>query len=156
MITHADHSPEGAVAVIRDSRSDDAPSIAELLDSLGYPSPIADVERRIAAGMDSAGTAIFVAESSSRIVGAISFHCIPLFHANGFLGRITSLVVALDFRQRGIGHSLVLAAEKFAWTHGCTRIEVTSGDHRPDAHAFYEHIGYRCDCRRFIKQSQNV
>jgi hypothetical protein len=41
--------------------------------------------------------------------------------------------------------------EKTTWAHGCIRVEVTSGDHRPDAHAFYERMGYKSDCRRFIK-----
>jgi GNAT superfamily N-acetyltransferase len=47
---------------------------------------------------------------------------------------------------------LVAEAEEFAWNNGCSRIEITSGDHRPDAHAFYEAIGYFQDCRRFIKE----
>lgn len=33
----------------------------------------------------------------------------------------------------------------------CARIEITSGDHRPDAQAFYEATGYFQDCRRFIR-----
>jgi hypothetical protein len=34
------------------------------------------------------------------------------------------------------------AAESFAADHGCVRIEVTSADHRADAHAFYRRRGY--------------
>jgi hypothetical protein len=45
----------------------------------------------------------------------------------------------------------VATAEAFAWAAGCKRIEVTSGDHRPEAHAFYRAIGYVEDERRFIK-----
>ena len=145
-----------SLPVIRRARSDDAFAAAELLAALGYPSPVAHIERRIADCTTSNGTAVFVAESVQRIVGLISFHCIPLFHADGCLGRITSLVVAPDCRQRGIGRLLVAAAEEFAWAHGCIRVEVTSGDHRPDAHAFYEHLGYQLDCRRFIKHDRNA
>jgi GNAT superfamily N-acetyltransferase len=126
--------------------------VAELLVALGYPSTTAQIKRRIAHGAASSDSAVFVAESAHRVVGLLSFHCIPMFHAEGSLGRITSLVVALDYRQRGVGRLLVAAGEKFARAHGCTRIEVTSGDHRADAHAFYEHLGYQFDCRRFIKQ----
>ena len=125
--------------------------MAELLAALGYPSAVAHIERRIADCAASPGTIVFVAECVNRIVGVLSFHCIPLFHADGCLGRITSLIVAPDYRQRGLGRLLVGAAEEFARAHGCARIEVTSGDHRPEAHAFYEHLGYRLDCRRFIK-----
>ena len=151
-----DHRHEATPAVIRRPRRDDAPAVAELLAALGYSSPVALVEQRIAACADSAETAVFVAESGQRVVGVISCHCIPLFHADGSLGRITSLVVAPDYRQRGLGRLLVCAAEEFAWVHGCLRVEVTSGDHRADAHAFYESLGYQLDCRRFIKHSRNT
>lgn len=151
-ITHPNHPP----ALVRDARRDDSHGVAELLAALGYPSTGAQIERRIAGHATSPESAVFVAEAAKRIVGVISFHCIPLFHADGFLGRITSLVVSADYRQRGIGRLLVAAAEEFARTHGCLRVEVTSGDHRPDAHAFYEHLGYRMDCRRFIKHYHNV
>ena len=149
--TNAGDRSGTSLPVIRSARSDDAPRIAELLAVLGYPSPVADVKRRIADCAASALTTVLVAESVGRIVGVISFHCIPLFHADGFLGRITSLVVATDCRQHGVGRLLVSAAEEFAWSHGCVRVEVTSGDHRADAHAFYEKLGYQLDCRRFIK-----
>jgi GNAT superfamily N-acetyltransferase len=147
---------EAEAFVIRRARTDDALAVAELLAALGYPSAVADVRRRIADCAKSPDTTVFIAEAVTRIVGVLSFHCIPLFHARGSLGRITSLVVAPDYRQRGLGRMLVAAAEEFARAHGCTRIEVTSGDHRPDAHAFYEHLGYQLDCRRFIKYDRNA
>jgi GNAT superfamily N-acetyltransferase len=59
--------------------------------------------------------------------------------------------VAPEFKGCGIGKHLVTEAEEFAWENGCARIEITSGEHRADAHAFYEAIGYRQDSRRFIK-----
>jgi predicted N-acetyltransferase YhbS len=138
-------------ATIRRAQRSDASSVAELLTALGYPSSAAQVERRIAESLTSTDTAVFVAESGECAVGLLSFHCIPLFHADGFLGRITSLIVAPKYRERGIGRLLVATAEDFARTHNCIRVEVTSGDHRPDAHIFYERLGYKVDCRRFIK-----
>jgi GNAT superfamily N-acetyltransferase len=156
MSASSDNQGEVVAAVIRRARSADAPAVAELMAALGYPSPVMSVERRIADCVASRDTAVFVAESGDWIVGVLSFHCIPLFHADGSLGRITSLVVAPDHRQRGVGRLLVAAAEDFARTHACARIEVTSGDHRPDAHAFYEHLGYQLDCRRFVKHDGNA
>jgi GNAT superfamily N-acetyltransferase len=76
---------------------------------------------------------------------------IPLMHADGYLGRVTSLVVAESNRRQGLGRLLLSTAEEYAWSNGCSRMEITSGDHRPDTHAFYEHLGYQVDCRRFIR-----
>lgn len=148
--------PTSSLVVVRIASADDAPAVAGLLTALGYPSPVERIERRIADCAASADTAVIVAELAPRVVGVISFHCIPLFHADGALGRITSLVVDPGHRKSGIGRLLVAAAEEFGRAHGCTRFEVTSGDHRPEAHAFYEHLGYQLDCRRFIKHAGDV
>src|SRR5687768_14398831 len=125
----ADNQNEATSAVIRIARPEDAPAAAELLALLGYPSQVTDVERRISGSAISEGTVVFVADSANHVVGLLSFHCIPLFHADEPLGRITSLVVDPDYRQRGIGRLLVAAAEEFAWRCRCIRVEVTSGDH---------------------------
>ena len=147
----AENPLQTSPTTIRRAQCDDAPSIAELLTALGYPSSPAQAERRLGEASASSDSAVFVAEAGQRVLGLLSFHRIPLFHADGFLGRITSLIVAPEHRERGIGRLLVAAAEEFAWAHDCTRMELTSGDHRPEAHAFYEHLGYRVDCRRFLK-----
>lgn len=138
---------------IRPAAEQDAATITALMTVLGYSSPEIDVKRRIAEHAASANSIVLVAESASHVVGVLSFHCAPMFHANGCLGRITSVVINPHHQQQGIGRALVAAAEDFGWAHGCTRIEVTSGDHRADAHAFYERLGYHCDCRRFIKNA---
>jgi GNAT superfamily N-acetyltransferase len=75
----------------------------------------------------------------------------PLLRVEGALGRITALVVSSRFKRHGIGRRLLAEAEGFAWSCGCTRIEITNGEHRTDAHAFYEAIGYKQDSRRFVK-----
>jgi GrpB-like predicted nucleotidyltransferase (UPF0157 family)/GNAT superfamily N-acetyltransferase len=144
----------GDVPIIREARTEDASGLAQLLGELGYPATAEEVQQRIAAHL-LPGTRIFLAESVGRPVGLASFHCIPLIHEDGWLGRITSLVVAESQRGRGLGRRLVAAAEEFAWASGCQRVEVTSGDHRPEAHRFYEHLGYQLDCRRFIRRRPN-
>jgi GNAT superfamily N-acetyltransferase len=60
------------------------------------------------------------------------------------------MLLLLSFSR--FGRRLVTEVEEFAWNNGCAGIEITSGDQRPDAHAFYEAIGYFQDCRSFIKE----
>ena len=141
--------------IIRLVRIDDAAGVSGLLETLGYRSPISAVEARIARYLASPDSIVFVAALELRLVGLASFHRIPLFHADGALGRITSFVVDSSHRKTGIGRSLIAAVEEFAWKHDCVRMEVTSGDHRADAHAFYLRVGYEFDCRRFIKQKRS-
>lgn len=45
-------------------------------------------------------------------------------------------------------------AEQFFVQTDCVKVEVTSGDHRPEAHAFYQALGFKIDERRFIKRYQ--
>jgi ribosomal protein S18 acetylase RimI-like enzyme len=137
---------------IREAAPDDSPAIALLLGELGYPSPDAFVRERLAALASNSSGKVFVAECAGEIAGFLSFHIIPLFHSAAGLGRITTMAVSARFRRRSIGRLLVSAAEELAAASGCERMEVTSGDHRADAHAFYESLGFRCDVRRFIKQ----
>ena len=138
--------------VVRPVAEADAPAISALLNELGYPLNVAQVKNNISLLSASASDAIFVAEAASSVVGVLSFHVMPLFHVVGNLGRISSLVISSQWQRRGVGSKLVEAAEEFGWSHGCQRIEVTSGDHRVDAHEFYQKLGYQTDERRFIKR----
>ena len=137
---------------IRRAELGDAAGIASCLASLGYDTPAALVVDKLSALARSSGDAVLVAvEPSAVIVGVVSIHVLPLFHAPGNLARLTALAVRQDQQGRGVGRALVSAAEAFAWQHDCRRVEVTSGDHRPGAHAFYGKLEYRTDERRFIK-----
>ena len=127
-------------------------AITSCLRSLGYEASDQLVTSKLAMfGGSSADTVLVAVEPSVGVVGLVSVHVLPLFHAPGNLARLTSMVVREGHRGRGAGRALLAAAEAFAWQHDCQRIEVTSGDHRPDAHSFYEKLGYRADERRFIK-----
>ncbi|WP_205631073.1 GNAT family N-acetyltransferase [Dyella thiooxydans] len=97
---------------------------------------------------------VFVAEDGGgRVLGVASAHRLPLFHVSGYLIRITALAVCKAAQGTGVGRMLVQAVEAWAWGAGAIRIEVTSGDHRPAAHAFYQAVGYAVDERRFVKGS---
>ena len=136
---------------IRAALTDDSPQLAVLIGELGYLSTKGFIQEKLAQLSAIPGTKIFVADYDGKVIGLLSFSILPLLHLDEGLGRITALVVASQFKGRGIGKSLVVKAEAFAWNNRCGRIEITSGEHRADAHAFYEAIGYKQDSRRFVK-----
>jgi GNAT superfamily N-acetyltransferase len=139
---------------VRQAGIADAAEIAACLGALGYGTPASFVSERLGSFANSPVDAVFVATISGHtsLLGVVSVHLLPLFHAPGLLGRITSLAVIDEARGKGVGKALVAAAEDWAWSKGAQRIEVTSGDRRADAHAFYHSVGYSLDERRFIKR----
>ncbi len=142
---------------IRLAELGDAQAIASCLGTLGYATSAGLVTDKLATMVGSSGDTVLVGvEPSAGVVGVVSVHVLPLFHAPGNLARLTALAVLKGYQGTGVGRALVSAAEAFAWRHDCRRIEVTSGDHRPDAHKFYERLGYHSDERRFIKHAPSA
>jgi GNAT superfamily N-acetyltransferase len=128
---------------IRSARSADADDINVLLEQLGYAQHgRATTAARIQDWVDDPASAAYVADDSGELLGVIAVHVCPFFEREGAWARITVLVVAERARERGVGTRLVAAAEAFAATRGCVRMEVTSADRRHAAHRFYEHRGY--------------
>jgi GNAT superfamily N-acetyltransferase len=141
--------------LVRRATPADASEIAACLAALGYGTPAPLVADRLAAFAASAVDAVFVAESApdARLRGVVSAHALSLFHAPGRLVRLTALAVRDGAQGAGVGRALVVAAEAWAWSVDARRVEVTSGDHRPGAHAFYQALGYALDERRFVKHA---
>ena len=66
-------------------------------------------------------------------------------------GRSLALAVTSVRQRRGIGRTLMQAAETTLIQRGARVSVVTSGNHRTDAHAFYEENGYTFTGRRYKK-----
>lgn len=144
--------PELQAPSLRTAVLADAPAIAGLMAQLGYGASEALIARKIGILAVNPLERVLLAEVDGVVAGAISLHVFELFHAEGRIGRITSLVVDAAHRGHGVGEALVAAADHFFVGQGCVRAEVTSGDHRPAAHAFYAAQGYAADERRFLKR----
>ena len=140
---------------VRHAEIADADEIATCLAALGYGTSAVLVAERLKAFADSAADAVFVAGGSpgAPLFGVASVHLLPMFHAPGQLARLTALAVRTEAQGRGVGRALVVAVEAWAWSRDARRVEVTSGDHRAVAHAFYQALGYALDERRFLKHA---
>lgn len=140
---------ESRTVQLRDARPSDAAAIAILLAELGYGPSKADVAKSLT-NLQRSGDGVIVATQQDRIIGLVTIHRTSFLHRAGD-GRLTSIVVAECSHGLGVGRKLVEAAEEIVRAWGCARIEVTCGVQRTAAHQFYEHLGYRHNARRFVK-----
>src|SRR4051794_15969456 len=96
---------------VRRAEAGDAAAIAACLAGLGYATPPALVVEKLSTLGSSSDTVLVVEDPTTGIVGVVSVHLIPLFHAAGNLARLTSLAVVPGHQRKGVGRALVAAAE---------------------------------------------
>jgi N-acetylglutamate synthase-like GNAT family acetyltransferase len=136
---------------IRAAEVRDAPRLVPLLRELGYEATPELLAEKLRILSSSAPDRVMVATSDAAVIGCVGCHVFELLHAPGRIGRITTLVVSATHRRRGVGAGLIGAADAFFRSTGCVRVEVTSGAHRADAHAFYTSAGFAEHRKRFLK-----
>jgi len=118
---------------------------------LGYPTDAESFAERVDAVNRNPDDGVLIAEEAGSILGLVAVHSFEMLHRSGRLGRITALVVSPSARSRGVGRQLLDAAESHLLASGCVKLEVTSGEHRPDAHGFYAAHGYHEQRVHFVK-----
>jgi ribosomal protein S18 acetylase RimI-like enzyme len=118
---------------------------------LGYPTDPSSLSERVAAVSSNSDDAVLIAENEGNILGLVAVHSFEMLHRPGRLGRITALVVSASARNRGVGRQLLDAAESHLRASGCVKLEVTSGEQRPEAHGFYAANGYKEQRVHFVK-----
>jgi N-acetylglutamate synthase-like GNAT family acetyltransferase len=138
---------------VRKASRDDIEQVRELVEELGYDGTEMGLSSQLDTYIDSDSALLLVAENPrGTLAGMIAGHLIPLIHQAGNVGRITSFVVRTNNRSSGVGTALLEALESWFSERECLRFEVTSGDHRAQAHEFYNSKGYVSDERRYLKR----
>jgi GNAT superfamily N-acetyltransferase len=85
-----------------------------------------------------------VAERDGRIVGVLQLSFIPGLTRRGmWRGQIEGVRVAAAERGGGIGRAMIAWAIAEARKRGCGLVQLTSDKRRPEAHAFYEALGFQ-------------
>jgi predicted N-acetyltransferase YhbS len=136
--------------LLRSATEADAKHVESLLAELGYPSQEADVRHRLRRSLHSNTSCFLVAQSASEVIGLVSAELIPYFPNGSTICRVTGLVVSAHHRGRGVGERLLTGAADFAREQHCSGIEITSAEHRLDAHRFYQRLGFSRTSFRFF------
>jgi ribosomal protein S18 acetylase RimI-like enzyme len=136
--------------LIRFAGPDDAAVVGVLFGQLGYPIAEQEMAARLERFM-ALGQEALVADVGGEVVAVTALSVMHTLHRPAPVGRMSSLVVSEAVRGRGIGKALVAAAEKRLAERGCGLVEVTSNMRRPEAHGFYEGLGYERTSYRFFK-----
>jgi RimJ/RimL family protein N-acetyltransferase len=143
---------------IRNAEPGDAAALVELAEAVGAEEggwliadgrwrSVSEERRYLKAIRRHAYAAVFVAVVGDRIVGRLSIgrDAHPASEHVADVG----LMVAEGFRRRGIGRTLMEAAEAWGREYGVRKIELHVFPHNEPALALYEQLGYRrVGCRR--------
>lgn len=134
---------------IRPANRDDMAAIVALLadDPLGRTREDPnDLSAYLAAFDDMAtqgGNVTLVAEREGEVIGCLQLTIIPgLARRGAKRGQIEGVRVSAACRGLGIGERLIRHAIEAARAAGCTLVQLTSDNSRPDAHRFYERLGF--------------
>lgn len=136
----------------REAKLADAPHLARLIEALGYPCEVGEAERRIRRVNASPRQALILAEIDREVCGLLALDFMFYLPLGRDTCRITALVVDESQRKHGIGRALLRHAEAVARREGVARIELTTAEHRVEAHAFYVRCGYEQSSLRFVKR----
>ena len=136
---------------VRAMTAADVERVAALCGQLGYPSTPADVAARFTALAARPANAVFIAEDDGEdgavgrnggaILGWVHVQEVLTLEA-GPWADLGGLVVDDAARGRGVGRTLVEAAERWAIARGYREMRVRSNVVRAGAHQFYLRLGY--------------
>lgn len=127
---------------VRPAQLRDSNAIACLAIQLGYECTETEVRKRLEEMKDPTQYGVFVAALPEiEVAGWLGIHVFRAVELEN-IAAISGLVVDQTVRSRGIGGSLLHAAEEWARVAGCDAISVNSNVTRDRAHRFYMNRGY--------------
>ncbi len=143
-------APPPPKPALRDAKPADAPRLAELIGELGHEVD-ASVVRKNLGTLRTVNETPIVATLGKEVVGLCGIHRMLALHRDHLVGRVNILIVTKAAQGQGIGRMLLEEAERRLRKLGCGRIEITVGEERHAAQAFYRHLGYERTTIRFQK-----
>jgi len=135
----------------RRARSTDLPAVVALLadDEIGRAreDPGTPLNSRYVQAFEAierdANQMLVVVERDGRVVGCLQLTFIPgLSRLGMWRGQIEGVRIARDQRGEGLGHAMFAWAIEECRKQGCGLVQLTTDRGRPDAHRFYEQLGF--------------
>ena len=138
---------------IRDAEAADLPSLAELMNELGYATSVADMKIRFQNISNHADYKTLIALEGHEIVGMVGVTKNYSYEQNGIFARVVALVTKSAYRRSGVGKCLIEAAENWAREIGAAKLLVNCGnrEERTTAHSFYKNFGYEIKSSGYVK-----
>lgn len=136
---------------LRLARREDVPAIVRLLadDQLGaqrerLEDPMPDVYWRAFDVIDGdPNNELVVADRAGEVLACLQITYIPYLSRGGsWRAQIEAVRVSKAVRREGIGRLIVEWAMARARDKGCTLAQLTTDKRRPDAHRFYDSLGF--------------
>ncbi|MDR3222446.1 MAG: GNAT family N-acetyltransferase [Methanobrevibacter sp.] len=85
----------------------------------------------------------FVAIDDDKLIASVFIAIIPNLTGSGRpFGIIENVIVDKEYRGLGLGKAIMEKAIEYGKKQNCQYISLQSGNHRRDAHKFYESIGF--------------
>lgn len=85
-----------------------------------------------------------VAEQDGALLGCLHLTFLPgISRLGAWRGQVESVRVAAAARGSGLGRRMLEWAAETARARGCTLVQLTTDKTRPEAHRFYENLGYQ-------------
>lgn len=129
---------------IRPAKAEDVSSLFRLCEQLGYQVSESDVSQRLETLRQSSEHAVLVAEAAGAVVGWLHIR-LDFTLTTGLVAEVAGMVVEERYRGKGIGTTLMFAAEEWAGRSGARKLRARSRVEREDAHRFYERLSYRSE-----------
>jgi GNAT superfamily N-acetyltransferase len=137
--------------IIRSAQSADVEALANLMTELGYPTSLEQMRRRFKAISDDPSYGTLVAEREGKVLGMVGLHFERSYGSDDSRARIRAFVVGSEHRGKGVGQTLILAAEDWARRRGARDVLLAAHKRRTDAHRFYLSMGYEVTGYLFYK-----
>lgn len=136
---------------MRPARRDDLPAIVAMLadDPLGATredlrDPLPDTYLAAFEAISASPNQVLaVAERDGAVVGTMQLAFLPGIARRGaWRGQIEAVRVAAGARGAGLGRAMFEWAIMECRQRGCALVQLTSDNARPEAHRFYERLGF--------------